>query len=648
MAVNRYDTPIRQEVISSHVPMPLDFMNQKIQERQSTYDQTKATIDENQDARAGMKALSPDRDRKSYYDSEYDKIVDDALSKAGGDYSKVSSNLAQRISNDMTRGEYGAIDANWQSAQTHMQEVTDQYDKGDISKQGYDRALSSINLFGGTRPDNKGGYIKASFYTPAKMRDLDQLSIDSVKAIGDKYTEDGRQYKDLTEMQNITTNTLYNDVEARKNAEEILWAKYGEDVWASTPKLQRDAAVIGLLQDRAALAADRYDFEERYKPTAGGTGSNATTFDLAGEGGFGGGETTLFGVGRAGASVTNMRAAQENLTRNKTAQRLMANLGIALSYGSTGSAGGTQDLDTDYVSGQSEIARSKNPEILEKAQQGIHDMSNSRFYTNLAASMPEMATARDKMLSNDVATQKEGLDEAIKIVESRYARMEETSLITYGGEEAEDKLNDVMRSTAIIGNFNTHVLQGYMSNESGVPDAAFLGDIAASVQTSDSNKVYDITPIGQASGAKGTYTNGTSFIQVSPKNSKVRKEWIKNYGKPYLTVAIEPGRLNENQRLIAAESQFKMGGGAQLIDGQTQYWMPERYDGESRTIGGRVIPKGQPGIMAYSQPDPVTGIQEPIQFMDVDAQRLPWEDQEELQADRKALAKAQAINDLSD
>lgn len=281
MAINRFSRgPIAADVQSDFIPLPVDVIDRQIQRRQSQYDLAKQTIDASQEAAYGVKGLSPDQQSIKDITSAYDEDITSAIEKAGGDYSRLttySDLLAKKVNTDIKTGHLGAIQNNFIKAQNHMGTVSEELQKGNISQEGYDRAMASISGFGGTVEDGKGGYTRASFYQPTKYLEMGKTADEYGKVIRDQYNARGEKYIDAKTAGGFIYQNLYNNPQARANAEEQVVAIYGE----AQPELTRKR-VSAYLRKVAQDAGNKLEFKETFKATGEAnplTGGSLITFD---------------------------------------------------------------------------------------------------------------------------------------------------------------------------------------------------------------------------------------------------------------------------------------------------------------------------------------------------------------------------------
>lgn len=259
---NRFSRPAfaDTQIQSSFVPMPLDFLQSQIDRKQKTFDQREAEVLATRDHWSKMQSLSADQEIMDQYTEKYDTYLKDNLKKVGGDYSKLSTGVAQMMQSDMQTGQVGAISRNFQKAQKVMTEAKDLYDKDKMSQESYNRVLDSIEGFGGTVPDGQGGFVKEDFYAGTQKVDIENTAIDLVQKNGDQYDENGMKYKDINELAASTLQSMYASPGLLKQLDDIMWAN--TPGWDQLDPAAKVAAKKAYMKNTAYRAADRYDYQQ--------------------------------------------------------------------------------------------------------------------------------------------------------------------------------------------------------------------------------------------------------------------------------------------------------------------------------------------------------------------------------------------------
>lgn len=266
MTINRFSTgPVPADVRSTFVPLPIDIISQQVDRRQNAYDRAKATLEGTEDAVFGMKGLSSDAETLKGITEGYSGRIDEAISGAGEDLSKLgafSDTLAREVSRDMKTGHLGAIQNNYARAMKHMEDTTESFKKGNISKAGYNRAMSSISGFGGTKDDGRGGYTRASFYTPTKYLELGETADKYGARIKEQYDAEGARYINPSVAAKQIMNNMWNNPQVIENVKEQIWSAYG-DMDESSP--QYKAIFQSFMGDIAKSSADKLGFQQVFK-----------------------------------------------------------------------------------------------------------------------------------------------------------------------------------------------------------------------------------------------------------------------------------------------------------------------------------------------------------------------------------------------
>lgn len=289
MAVNRFNSPLRAEVRSKFVPLPLQLLDASIERAQKQYDRNKAVTIAAQESVYGVKALNIDKQRKKDIQSLYSEQVESAVDDAGGDYGRLTA-FADKIAGDVKRniqsGELGAMQRNALSVSQELEDLKKRKEKGNLSDFGESLAMHRINTFGGTKELASGGFSSVDFYRPVEYLEVGKVSDDYATVIADQYLRTGEKYISAPVASKYVYSNLLNNPQAVANAREQI-----EATFPGASQKDKNIATRALLKNYANVAGKKIAYRQHFKPVidaSGGhakdtlTGKKINTFDTTG------------------------------------------------------------------------------------------------------------------------------------------------------------------------------------------------------------------------------------------------------------------------------------------------------------------------------------------------------------------------------
>ena len=226
---NLFEKPIAANPMSRFVAMPLDFMQNALQQKQNRYDKARADMDVLEDSLLKTNALTGDRERQQAILKGYDDEIS-AIAETG-DLSNVQGqldSLKRKMSRDMAYGELGAINSNFSKASKYSENIGKLYSANKIKGAGRDLSMKSISDFK-TTPNGDGSYATFSGYTPSNLTNPLKSIRDSIKAIHAKYDEEGQEFVDENTVISNLNNEIVNNPEILNSMRESFMASYGGD-----------------------------------------------------------------------------------------------------------------------------------------------------------------------------------------------------------------------------------------------------------------------------------------------------------------------------------------------------------------------------------------------------------------------------------
>lgn len=280
MAVTRYNKPIRTEVRSEFVPLPLQLMDASIERSQRQYDRNKAVTQAAKESMYGLHALSVDQQRKKDIMSEYDKKIETALDETGGDYGRLtafSDMIAGEVKRDIQSGELGAINSNALSVQSELANLAKDKKANKLSKFGEAISMNRINNFQGTKELAEGGYSKVDFYRPALYLEMGKVSDDYAFKVVEKFLKTGQKFRSAKEVSSYVYSNLLNNPQAVENAREQV-----EATFPGASEKDKQVATKALLRNYANVAGKKRAFLQYFRPDLNPDGSGRRD-DLTGK-----------------------------------------------------------------------------------------------------------------------------------------------------------------------------------------------------------------------------------------------------------------------------------------------------------------------------------------------------------------------------
>ena len=246
---NLFEKPVAANPISEFVGLPLEFINNSMQQRQQKYDQAKADMDVLEDELLKTNALAGDRTRQQAilkgFDDEITSIAET------GDLSMVQGkldNLKRKMSREMAYGELGSINKNFGLAGAYQTNMKKLYQQNKISNAGQVLGGKSISDFR-TTPNADGSWGTFSGYSPSNLTNPTEALRKSIKGIHAKYDELGQENITSADVVNNLTTELANNPEILRSMQEQFMSGYkGENASEDFAKYYKDT-VEGLVKD---------------------------------------------------------------------------------------------------------------------------------------------------------------------------------------------------------------------------------------------------------------------------------------------------------------------------------------------------------------------------------------------------------------
>lgn len=263
--INRFSRgPIAADVQSEFVPLPLDLIDRQLDRRQGYFDEAKTTIGTAQETWHGVQGVPADTETLRNITSEYDQRILDQLNTVGGDYSQLNSfadELGMDLAKNIRSGYLGGIHRNFIIAQTEAEKLGKLRDENKISEASYNRRLSEIGNFVGTRETPAGGFTTLTVSRPPENMDITMHSDELATYIADQYKRGGEQFIDGK----VAAEHVFRDLIATPQTVEIardeVWAEYGE----LSPE-EENQKVLEHLWGYAERAGNKVAYEQRFRP----------------------------------------------------------------------------------------------------------------------------------------------------------------------------------------------------------------------------------------------------------------------------------------------------------------------------------------------------------------------------------------------
>jgi len=263
---NAFETPMAANPISQFAQLPLEFIDKSIQRRQDKFDVNKAKMEEQQSLYDKVQARNVDKARKNELVAEYEKAFDNAVERVGGDYSRIGGELdvlKRKFKEDISTGELGAINKNYQSVLQDRAHLKELYEKGKIGYSGYQTGVMKGADFGATQQDKYGDWNSFTGYTPSSVTDPMKLLSDSADEIVARYTNKG--------MKNIDPKRVANNVYTKLKENPAALQAMRENYNVSNSDLSFTEYVSKTVQQ---IASDK-SYAEKAKSLSGAKGADA-------------------------------------------------------------------------------------------------------------------------------------------------------------------------------------------------------------------------------------------------------------------------------------------------------------------------------------------------------------------------------------
>lgn len=277
--MNRFSRDISPSYIgNSYIPLPLDLISKKLDQRQQKHDAVKASFGAMEEAVLGVQGLGADAENLKAKQAEYNDEILKGIEEVGGDYYRLgglSEVMGRKLKQDLTVGQLAGIRSNYSQAMEHKKELDEKLAKNDISPEGYALGLKSISNFSGTVEDGQGGYSRINLYTPTSYVNIPKQAQDYAAKSEDQYTANGEQFLDATAVKNNTYNMMIRDSGVVSNAREKVMADPDNSNLSTSDIEKKTFEYIEKIAGNAG-------YERAYfKPTkdtlgAGGTGTKSS------------------------------------------------------------------------------------------------------------------------------------------------------------------------------------------------------------------------------------------------------------------------------------------------------------------------------------------------------------------------------------
>jgi len=283
MAINRFSRgPIAADVQSEFIPLPLDVIDRQLERKQNSYDKTKDFLNIAKETVYGVKATSSDQEYLSNEVAGYEDAIDDAITGAGGDFSRLGSmadSLGNKIKKDIMTGKMGAVHNNFVKAQTQLGELSKLRTEGKIRESTYNRNVENISSFSGTEETDEGGYTSIANMAPPMFVEFGKVGDDYGRFVADQYRASGAKYIDKDIASKHIYENLWNNDDIVSNAKDELWQTYGDMEPAEENKLLQ-----GYLMEIAQASGFKIAYEQRLELREGSNpnGGVPMTYDIQG------------------------------------------------------------------------------------------------------------------------------------------------------------------------------------------------------------------------------------------------------------------------------------------------------------------------------------------------------------------------------
>lgn len=261
--MNRFSGgPEPYNIKSTYIPLPLDLISRKLQQKQEQHDTTKAQLGAMEDAVLGVRGLSVDEQALKAKQAEYNDEILKGIEEVGGDYSRLGGLVditSRKLKKDLTTGHLAAIQSNLATG-SKIQQDAEKWKSTEGGERGYALMMKPLQEFKGTTVNADGTYSKISEYTPVKAITLPKVAQDYAKSSHDQYLASGEQYLNEKKVSRDVYNNLIKDSDVISNIREEILYRHGK----LSGKEETD-----MIQSYLQVLADNAGAEVAYlKPTS--------------------------------------------------------------------------------------------------------------------------------------------------------------------------------------------------------------------------------------------------------------------------------------------------------------------------------------------------------------------------------------------
>lgn len=280
--MNRFSGgPEPYNIKSTYIPLPLDLISRKLQQKQEQHDTTKAQLGAMEDAVLGVKGLSVDEQALKAKQAEYNDEILKGIEEVGGDYSRLGGLVdvtSRKLKKDLSTGHLAAIQSNYATAMKHKEDIG-KWRLAGGGDRGYNLALRSLSEFEGTKQNPDGTYTQINPYTPVKEESLSKMAQERASADVEQYTRSGDRFRKAATVRDHVYNSLIMDESAVSNAREEVRLEYGK-----LPAEEETQQVNNYLYGVSQNAANQRSFYEYHKMTEEErdpyTGATVSNYDI--------------------------------------------------------------------------------------------------------------------------------------------------------------------------------------------------------------------------------------------------------------------------------------------------------------------------------------------------------------------------------
>ena len=219
MAIDRFSRgPQAADVASEYIPMPVEFLAGKVQQKQQAFDMAEATLKEGEDLLYGVKGLRQDEPRLREIQAKYSKDLDNALAENDGDYGQMigyARSVGRDLKRNLTSGELSAISGNYSKGMAWQADLADRMKTSKISREQYQGALGSTN-FAGTNY-KAGAFESFDGYTPSDYYNVSEATQKIGKNLAEQYDAKGQKFQTTKRSSQLIQAQLLSDQQARES-----------------------------------------------------------------------------------------------------------------------------------------------------------------------------------------------------------------------------------------------------------------------------------------------------------------------------------------------------------------------------------------------------------------------------------------------